>query len=108
VEEYNFNNLVKNDFIFKEEIAVKTIRWETVLLDKAGIGSQNNLIKYKAKALKFEGMIPGDRLYINDGILRPTGAVYEDGTLEMREGYTIIIGATGSYNLALSDNIEIS
>ena len=108
VEEYNFNNLIKNDFIFKEEIAVKTIRWETVLLDKAGIGSQNNLIKYKAKALKFEGMIPGDRLYINDGILRPTGAVYEDGTFEMREGYTIIIGATGSYNLALSDNIEIS
>ena len=108
VDKYNFNNLVKNEFITKEELAVKTIRWETVLLNKTGIGTQNNLLKYKAKALRFEGMIPGDRVYINDGISRPTGAIHADGTLEMREGYTIIIGATGSYNLDLGDNIEIS
>jgi hypothetical protein len=34
--------------------------------------------------------------------------MHADGTLEMHEGYTIIIGATGSYNLDLGDNVEIS
>jgi hypothetical protein len=104
VDEYNFDNLLKNEFITAEDPTIRTIRWETVRLDETGIGSKKNLLKYKAVSLRFEGMIAGDRVYIDDGILRPTG-VYKDGIPEMKSGFSVVIGITGSYNLDLSDNI---
>lgn len=97
VAECNFNNLKANNFIVTNNLTVKTIRWDTIKLDKTGIGSEQNLLKYKAIALRLEGLIPGDKIYINDGIKRSG-----------KMGYTLVIGITGSYNIDLEAGMEIT
>jgi hypothetical protein len=109
VDEYKFENLIKNNLITPIDHTKKTIRWETVKLSDADIFTNTNLLKYKAVGLRFEGMIPGDKVFINDGIYRFTGE-YDQWTNDpkMEQGYTVVIGGTGSYNLDISDNIEIT
>ena len=98
VAEYNYNNLGTYGFISTEDPTEQQIRWETIELNKTGIGQAGvNLLNYRAIALKFEGMVPGDRVYINDGVMR-------NGKL----GLDLVIGATGSYEIDLAANVEIS
>lgn len=98
IAEYNYNNLGVYGFISTEDPTRQQIRWETIELNKTGIGEAGvNLLNYRAIALKFEGMVPGDRVYINDGIMR-------NGKL----GLDLVIGATGSYEIDLAANVEIS
>ena len=97
VEEFNFEKLKSNNFVNYQDLTVHDIRWETIRLDRSGIGdNKKNLLNYEAKSIRFEGMIPGDRV-----------------TLRLREGDTsrdldIVIGMTGSYNLDLTDNVTIT
>jgi len=42
-------------------------------------------------------LIPGDKIYINDGIMRSG-----------KMGYTLVIGITGSYNIDLEAGMEIT
>ena len=101
VNGYSFENLKNNGFIIYQDPTIKTIRWKTVKLEENNINT--NLIDYKTVGLRFEGMTPGDLIYINDGIKRQTG--YDN---EYQVGYKIVIGATGSYNLDLNSNVKIT
>lgn len=101
IAEYTYKNLSELNLISVGDPTTKQLRWETVELNKTGIGDENeNLLKYKAVSLRMEGMIPGDRLYINDGIVRND----IDGN---RIGFYVTIGATGSYVVDLNAGIEI-
>ena len=97
VEECTFDNLIKNDFMQAEDPTIQSIRWETIQLDKTGKGKNENLLNYQALALRFEGMIPGDQVHIDDGIIRSG-----------ESGFTVVIGYTGSYNIELEDGMRIS
>ena len=100
IDEYTFDNLKANGFLVVEDLTRKTIRWETIIFDKSGlVPNKINLLQYKAVALRFEGMIPGDKIFINDGIKRNGNT---------KPGYEVIIGATGSYNLDLGDNVKVT
>jgi len=57
----------------------------------------DNLLIYEAVALKFEGLVPGDVIYIDDSIYREN-ITYQDGHAS---GFYITIGITGSYVLEL-------
>lgn len=97
VEECTFDNLIKNNFMQSEDPTIQSIRWETIQLDKTGKGNHENLLNYQAIALRFEGMIPGDQVHIDDGIVR-----------NGESGFTVVIGYTGSYNIELEDGMRIS
>ena len=56
-----------------------------------------NLLKYPALSLRFEGMIPGDKIHIEDGIQRDSN----------NTGYDVVIGTTGSYIIDLEDGITV-
>ena len=67
IAEHNYENLAAYGLINVGDPTVEQLRWETVKLDQAGIGAPGqNILNYKAVSLHFEGMIPGDKLYIND------------------------------------------
>ena len=106
----SFDIIKSSGFLKAEDPSETTLSWETVDIYEALYGKdierRKNLIQYKAVALRFEGMLPGDRVYINDGIKRISG--YENGNPIYQEGQYIVIGATGSYNIELDDNIKIS
>ena len=98
VAEYTHENLVSNNFLQVVDPTVKQLRWETVKIDENS-SKKSNLLSYKAVSLYFENMIPGDRIYINDGVYR------ED--LGMT-GFIASIGITGSYNVDLRNGVEVS
>lgn len=98
IGEFNYENLAKFNLINIPHSADKHLRWETVMLNTVEAGQSLNLLKYAAISLIFEGMTPGDRVYINDGIKRPGMDV---------EGFYVTIGSTGSYELNLDQNITI-
>jgi hypothetical protein len=101
IAEYTYKNLSELNLISVGDPTTKQLRWETVELNKTGIGDENeNLLKYKAVSLRMEGMIPGDRLYINDEIVRND----VDGN---HIGFYVTIGATGSYVVDLNAGVEI-
>ena len=61
------------NLILNNNIKVKELKWMSVELNKA---SSQNLLEYApAISLTFEGMIPGDKVYIDDGIVGRTGNV---------------------------------
>lgn len=97
IANWSYSGLREYGFIQIEDPTTKQIRWETIQLDKTGIGSVDNILNYRAVALRFEGMVPGDKIYINDGIKR--NGVY---------GLEVVIGATGYYEIDLSAGLEIS
>lgn len=98
IGEFNYENLAKFNLINIPHSADKHLRWETVMLDTEEAGNSLNLLKYAAVSLLFEGMTPGDRVYINDGIKRPNMDV---------EGFYVTIGSTGTYSIDLSQNITV-
>ena len=102
IDEVNFEKLKFYNLIPEINITKKSIGWMTKDFNQEGYevnenGESENLLKYKAIAFKLEEMIPGDKVYINDGIER-------NGIM----GYTISIGATGSYNIDLDKQMTIT
>lgn len=104
IVEYNYKNLNTLGLISVGDPTIEQLRWETVELNKVDLN--NNLLNYKAVAIKFEGMIPGDKFFIKDNIKR---TYIDDNGNEYNElGYEIIIGVTGSYIIDLDFGVEIS
>lgn len=102
IAEHNYENLAAYGLINVGDPTVEQLRWETIKLDQAGIGAPGqNILNYKAVSLHFEGMIPGDKLYINDGIEREFAG-------EKILGYYVTIGVTGSYIIDLNIGATIS
>ena len=102
IAEFGHDSLVNYNLLSGSEPNQKQMRWETVEFTKDGLAESNkgNLLSYPAVSLHFEGMMPGDRVYIDDGIARPnTGYA---------TGYVITIGATGIYNVSEREGIAIS
>lgn len=97
IAEYSYKNLNELGLISVGDPTTKQLRWETIELSKTGLGSNRNIINYNAVSLRFEGLIPGDKLYINDGILR-------NGSY----GFNVVIGVTGSYIIDLDAGVTIS
>jgi len=96
IAEYNYTNLNSYNLITTSDPTTEQLRWETIELDKAGIGDPyKNILNYKAVSLHFENMIPGDRVYINDGIEHIV--IGENGNEYKQIGYELVIGVTGSY-----------
>ena len=98
IDEVSFEKLKFYNILPNINISKKSVGWATV--DQ--IIPNVNLIRYKAKALKFEGMVPGEKIYIDDGIVRNSSSPIKT------TGFTITIGATGQYELELDSNIEIT
>lgn len=98
IAENTYYNLNELDLISIKDPIDKQLRWESITLDKI-YKRDENILNYKAVSLYFEGMLPGEILYINDGI-------YRDGNTI--PGYEVTIGATGSYIIDLSTGIEVS
>ena len=97
IAEYSYKNLNELGLISVGDPTTKQLRWETIELSKTGLGSNRNIINYNAVSLRFEGLIPGDKLYINDGILR-------NGSY----GFNVVIGVTGSYIIDLDAGVTVS
>jgi hypothetical protein len=72
------------------------LRWETVELSKTGLGSRKNSINYNAVSLRFEGLIPGDKLYVK--------VEDKNGSYDL----DVIIGVTGSYIIDLDAGVTVS
>ena len=102
IAEFGHDGLVNYNLLSGSEPNQKQMRWETVEFAKDGMVESNkeNLLSYPAVSLHFEGMMPGDRVYINDGIARPNTG-YD-------KGYVITIGATGIYNIGEREGVTIS
>ena len=99
IDNVSFDTLKKYKLFTDINLSKESIGWMTIDFSKDGIYNTNkNVLKYKAIGLKFEGMMPGDKVYINDGVKRPGSS---------KKGYTITIGATGQYFLDLDNNLEI-
>lgn len=101
IAECDFKNLSSYGFIKTENPTDKQIRWETVDIGK--FAPLTNLLNYEAVALKFEGLIPGDIIYIDDNRTRD-GIVYQEGH---SSGFYITIGITGSYVVELQSDVLI-
>ena len=110
IDEYSYANLIKHNLISVGDPTVAQLRWETIQLDKTGIGSASNILHYKAVSLHFEGMIPGDKLYINDGIERTYNIIENGRPIGMASmiGYEVTIGVTGSYIIDLKEGVTIN
>lgn len=116
IAEHNYENLAAYGLINIGDPTVEQLRWETVDLNKSGIGETvldqvndtiifkpKNILNYKAASLYFEGLIPGDKLFIDDGVDR--NFIF-DGV--KRTGYYVTIGVTGSYIIDLKVKATIS
>ena len=108
IAEYSYQNLNELGLISVGDPTTKQLRWETVELSKTGLGSTTNIINYNAVSLRFEGLIPGDRLYINDGITRVINRDNNNASTETMVGFNVTIGATGSYIVDLEAGVTIS
>ena len=104
IAECTYDNLSKLNLISLGDPTVAQLRWETVLLDRA---VNDNLLKYNAVALYFEGMAPGEKIYIDDGIKRPKEYDDEGRVLSYAIGFEVTIGVTGSYILDLTTGATI-
>lgn len=90
IAEYNYNNLCKYGFITTGDYDRQILQWETIdLLDYklgAPINSHNNL-----QTVQFTNLIPGTEILIT----------FNDNRQE-----TIVIGATGNYNMESDIGIQ--
>lgn len=100
IADNNFATLKSLGFINENKVANKVVGWSTTEVSKAL--AHENLISYKAISLRLEDFMPGDQIYINDGVKRQTS----DGTVQI--GQVITIGTTGIYEIDLKESIEIS
>lgn len=129
IAEYSYKNLTELGLISVSDPTTSQLRWDTVELDAAGVGAPyKNILKYKAVSLRFEGMIPGDKIWIDDGIKHQTpiydnynnviisnnGQVLTEGmfidpnTKLPATGYEVVIGVTGSYIIDLNAEMTIN
>ena len=98
IAEQTHEALIEQNIISLDLIKVKELKWMSVELNKA---SSQNLLEYApAVSLTFEGMIPGDKVYIDDGIVH-------DST-SGKTGFSVTIGITGNYNIDLKSNVKIN
>lgn len=131
IADFNYENMADLGLISTQDPTTEQLRWETIELNQDGLGGEDNILNYVAVALRFEGMVPGDRLWIDDGEIKTqlvynteTGeyvneALYveqvfdkitgepildENGqeTYQAVTGYEVTIGATGSYIVDLN------
>ena len=100
IAEYSYDNLEKFNLITTSNPTTQQLRWETIELVKNGIADDDNILKHPAVAIRLEGMIPGDQIWIDDGIIRDVESQVS--------GYNVVIGVTGSYIIDLSNNVTIS
>lgn len=100
IADYNYKNLEKFNLITTEDPSTEQLRFETIELIKNGIADDDNILNYNAVSVRFEGMIPGDKIWIDDGIVR--------GPDPQVTGYNVVIGVTGSYVIDLENNVSIS
>lgn len=98
VADFNYKNLIFYNFIQVNEFDNKQLRWETIQLDKKGIGSAENILNHEAVSLRFEGMVPGDKLELQ---------IYEDRNRNKTQILDLTIGITGSYTIDLSSGVII-
>lgn len=125
IAEFNYDNLVKYGFINSGVTKFEQILWKSIELNKWGLsmnpaGGSFNLIDIPkrhiddqskeavteyAVGIKFEGMMPGDRIYINDEINHGITVEFENQVRNV--GYIITIGATGQYNIDIQEGIKI-
>lgn len=96
VADYNYQNLSEYGFVNTEAPDTKQLREETIIFkdyfqnnDDYG---DNILAHSPAVALKFEGMIPGDKIHL----------VLMDGSQK-----DIVVGVTGSYIIDLQQGAEV-
>ena len=92
IAENNFNSIQSFGLIDNHSVDNRVLAWETIDIHKRLYEegrTDNNLLNYKAVSLRLEGLLPGDKLILNDE-------------------RTIVIGATGAYNLELDAGIEIA
>lgn len=90
IAENNFNSIQSFGLMDNRNINNEVLAWETIDIRKRLYEEgKENLLNYKAVSLRLEGLLPGDKLILNDG----------------RE---IVIGATGAYNLELDVGIEVT
>ena len=95
IAENNYNNLEAYSFI-KANIDIQpTLRWLSVDLEKGKIKDNQNLLKFTASSIHLEGLRAGEKLLIT---------TIED---EEEKTYSIMIGATGSYIIDLTNNVKI-
>lgn len=100
IADYTYQNLEKFNLITTDDPTTAQLRWETLELNKIEIADDDNILNYgPAVAIRFEGMVPGDKIWIDDGVTR---------TGEQQSGYSIVIGVTGSYVIDLDNNVSIS
>lgn len=95
IAENNYNNLEAYSFI-KANIDIQpTLRWLSIDLEKGKIKDNQNLLKFTASSIHLEGLRAGEKLLIT--------------TVEGEEEktYSIMIGATGSYIIDLTNNVKI-
>lgn len=105
IADYTYKNLSDLNLIAVGDPTTQQLRWETIELDKTGKGDPTaNILNYKAVALRFEGMIPGDIIHINDGIERISGED-EYGNPIRTLGFDVVIGVTGSYLIELNSGV---
>ena len=119
VADFTYSNLAEMGLITTEDPTTEQLRWETIELNQAGLATARNILSYVAVSLKFEGMVPGDKIWIDDGVIKTIAIYNEEGkyigeealytetapdgkTIQAIPGYEVTIGATGSYNVDLS------
>lgn len=103
IADCNFKTLYSYGFFGEGRKERKVLGWECIDVNKALAEGRTNLINYKAQSLKLEDFVPGELVYINNGVKRQDPLT---GKVEI--GQHIVIGATGNYVLDLGDQIEIS
>ena len=108
IAQCSFDNLVKYGLIKNSNQKTDQILWKSIELNKWGENhntpiSKTNLLDKDVKAIgiKFEGMTPGDRMYLNNGKEQYVRIQTADG--EKKSGYVVTIGATGEYNIDIQN-----
>lgn len=94
VADYSYTTLEEYNIITTANPTTKQLRWHTIDLSNF---TNENLLKYPASAIRFDGMAPGDKVWIDDGVIR-----------NGKSGYSVVIGTTGSYIVNLNNNILIN
>ena len=96
IAELTSESLLAYNIIDVNKKSENQIRWLSVdLLEKNFSEDENeNLLLFPATSLKIDGMTPGDKIII-----------YTNNSLE---GKSVVIGASGSYNIGLNNGITIN
>lgn len=135
IADFTYDNMSELGLISTQDPTTEQLRWETIELDQEGVSSSSNILNYVAVALRFEGMVPGDKIWIDDGEIK-TQSIYDetgkyigeealytkqvfdangnpvldnngDEVYQAVSGYEVTIGVTGSYIVDLNLNTVV-